>query len=90
MVALCRLYRFKSGETRTDFNQIVEASFPRLLEIANGLVQERSLEAWEMLHIIMKAFKQTIYVGLSAASSSKPSGVALATQSTTLLMGILV
>lgn len=64
MVALCRLYRFKSGETRTDFNQIVEAAFPRLLDIANGLVHERSLEAWEMLHIIMKAFKQTIYVGL--------------------------
>ena len=72
MVALCRLYRFKSGETRTDFNQIVDASFPRLLEIANGLVQERSLEAWEMLHIIMKAFKQTIYVGYRRPHHSNP------------------
>ena len=63
MVALCRMYRFKSGDTKADFHQVVNASFPQLLVIANGLVQETSLEAWEMLHIIMKAYKHTIYVG---------------------------
>ena len=63
MVALCRMYRFKSGETRTEFNQVVLASFPQLLAIANGLVQETSPDAWEMLHIVMKAYKHAIYVG---------------------------
>ena len=62
LVAVCRMYRFKSGEPRTDFNKIVEVSFPQTLAIAKGLVQEEGIEAWEMLHIIMKAFKHTIYV----------------------------
>ena len=63
MVALCRMYRFKSVETKVEFHQVVKASFPQLLVIANGLVQETSLEAWEMLHITMKAYKHAIYVG---------------------------
>ena len=63
MVGLCRMYRFKGAETRKEFNRIVDASYPQLLVIANGLVQETSFEAWEMLHIIMKAYKHTIYVG---------------------------
>ena len=68
LVAVCRMYRFKSGETRGDFNQIVQASFPQTLAIANGLVQEESIEAWEMLHVVMKAFKHTIYVGPTVRS----------------------
>lgn len=63
MLAICRMYRFKGGESRGNFNQIVEASFPQLLGIATRLVEETSLEAWEMLHIIMKAYKHAIYVG---------------------------
>lgn len=63
MLAICRMYRFKGGETRDDFNRIVEASFPQLLGIATRLVQEISLEAWEMVHIIMKTYKHAIYVG---------------------------
>ena len=63
MLAICRMYRFKGAETRGDFNQIVEASFPQLLGIAIRLVEETSIEAWEMLHIIMKAYKHAIYVG---------------------------
>lgn len=64
MLAICRMYRFKGGETRDDFNQIVAASFPRLLDIARELVQSTDMEAWEGLHIIMKTFKHTIYVWL--------------------------
>ena len=64
MLAICRMYRFKGGENRGHFNQIVEASFPQLLGIATRLVEETSIEAWEMLHIIMKAYKHAIYVGL--------------------------
>ena len=62
MLAICRMYRFKGGETRDDFNRIVAASFPRLLDIARELVQSTDMEAWEGLHIIMKTFKHTIYV----------------------------
>jgi len=63
MLAICRMYRFKGVDTRPEFNQIVEASFPQLLAIATRLVEETSVEAWEMLHIIMKAYKHAIYVG---------------------------
>lgn len=61
------MYRFKGGETKEDFNQIVQASFPQLLGIATRLVEETSVEAWEMLHIIMKTYKHAIYVGSQLA-----------------------
>ncbi|KAL2056272.1 hypothetical protein ABVK25_003295 [Lepraria finkii] len=64
MLAICRMYRFKGGETREDFNRIVEASFPQLLGIATRLVEEMSPEAWEMVHIIMKTYKHAIYFDL--------------------------
>lgn len=63
MLALCRMYRFKGVDIRPEFNQIVEASFPQLLAIATRLVEETGVEAWEMLHIVMKAYKHAIYVG---------------------------
>ena len=63
MLAICRVYRFKGEDNRGEFNQIVEASFPQLLAIGNRLVNESSTEAWEMLRIIMKAYKHSIYVG---------------------------
>lgn len=64
MLAICRMYRFKGVDTRLEFNQIVAGSFPQLLAIATRLVEETGLEAWEMLHIIMKAYKHVIYVGV--------------------------
>ncbi|MCJ1346516.1 hypothetical protein MMC31_004733 [Peltigera leucophlebia] len=64
MLAICRVYRFKGGENRTEFNQIVHASFPQLLAIGTRLVEETSLEAWEMLRILLKAYKQAIYFDL--------------------------
>ena len=63
MLAICRVYRFKGEDNRGEFNQIVQASFPQLLAIGNRLVSETSIEAWEMLRIIMKAYKHAIYVG---------------------------
>lgn len=65
MLAICRMYRFKGGENRGEFNHIVEASFPQLLGISTRLVDETNLEAWGMLHIVMKAFKHTVYVSLA-------------------------
>ncbi len=69
MLAICRVYRFKGEDNRGEFNQIVEASFPQLLAIGNRLVNETSMEAWEMLRIIVKAYKHAIYVGQYTSSS---------------------
>ena len=63
MLAICRMYRYKGGDSRKEFNQIIEASFPQLLAIGNRLAQETSPEAWEMLHLLLKAYKHAIYVG---------------------------
>ncbi|CAD0031242.1 unnamed protein product [Aureobasidium pullulans] len=57
LLAICRVYRFKMGETREDFDKI-------LLNIANSLVNETSLEAGEMLRTILKAYKHAIYFEL--------------------------
>ena len=59
------MYRFKGGENREEFNQIVQASFPQLLSIGSRLVDETNPEGWEMLRIVLKTFKHTIYVGLN-------------------------
>lgn len=64
LLAICRVYRFKMGENRTDFDKIVEMTFPQLLSIGNGLVNETSLEAGEMLRTILKAYKHAIYFEL--------------------------
>lgn len=62
LLAICRVYRFKAGEKRTDFDKIVEHSFPQLFVIGNKLVDEESLEAAEMLRHVVKAYKHAIYV----------------------------
>lgn len=62
LLAICRVYRYKSGENRADFDKIVEATFPRLLIIGNGLVNETSDDAGEMLHLALKAYKHATFV----------------------------
>jgi len=62
LLAICRVYRFKMGDTRADFDKIVEQTFPHLLNIGNSLVNETSLEAGEMLRVVLKAYKHAIYV----------------------------
>lgn len=73
MLAICRMYRFKGGETRDDFNRIVSVSFPQLLSIGSRLVDETNPDGWEMLRIVFKAYKHTIYVGFWPESPSLPS-----------------
>lgn len=65
LVAICRTYRFKTGDNRSDFESIVVETFPRLLEIGNSLVNETSLEAGEMLRAVLKAYKHATYVSIS-------------------------
>lgn len=62
LLAVCRVYRFKSGDNRADFDKVVDATFPRLLVIGQGLVNEMSEEAGEMLHVVLKAYKDATFV----------------------------
>ena len=62
LLAICRVYRFKSVENRADFDKIVAVSFPQLLGIGTRLVDETSKEAGEMLRTVMKAYKHATYV----------------------------
>jgi importin-7 len=64
LLAICKVYRFKANETRADFDKIVGLLFPQLLNIGNSLVEETSNEAGEMLKIVMKAYKNAIYVSI--------------------------
>ena len=67
VLAICRTYRFKAGENREDFNRIVLASFGQILSIGTKLVDETSLEAAEMLRIVIKSYKHAIYVRFELA-----------------------
>ena len=62
LLAICKIYRFKSGENRADFDKIVALSFPQLLNIGNSLAGETSLEAGEILRTVLKVYKHAIYV----------------------------
>jgi hypothetical protein len=63
LLSICRVYRFKPAEKRPEFDKIVEISFPQLLNIGTRLLAEESLEAGEMLRIVVKSYKHAIYVG---------------------------
>ncbi|KAF3065226.1 hypothetical protein GL218_02393 [Daldinia childiae] len=66
LLVTCRAYRFKpQDDVRGDFEKIVEATFPRLQQVCNELVNQESDEAGEMLHIALKAYKHTIWLELS-------------------------
>ena len=62
LLSICRTYRFKPGESRADLDKIVTVAFPPLLNLGNKLVEEDSLEAGEMLRLVVKCYKDTIHV----------------------------
>lgn len=70
LLAVCRAYRFKASDSdsRSHFDKIIEASFPRLLVICNELVNQESDEAGEMLHIALKCYKHATWVGFSGTT----------------------
>lgn len=49
-------------DTREDFDKVVSVTFPALLNIGNGLINEESIEAGEMLRTLLKSYKHAIYV----------------------------
>jgi hypothetical protein len=71
LLAICRVYRFKSAETRGDFEKVVSLTFPLLLDIGNRLVNETSIEAGEILRTVVKAYKHAIYVSLKCTKHLK-------------------
>lgn len=75
MLAVCKVYRFKSVENRRDFDEIVAVSFPQLLEIGTKLVGETSNEAGEMLRLVMKSYKHATYVSLRPFPGTNLLGV---------------
>ena len=82
LLAVCRAYRFKASDSdsRTHFDKIIEATFPRLLVICNELVNQESDEAGEMLHIALKCYKHATWVGSSGgADAYGQAGLTLAT-----------
>ncbi|CZT48324.1 related to importin beta homolog Kap119p [Rhynchosporium secalis] len=72
LLAICRVYRFKSGENRADFDKVIALTFPRLLEIGKGLVNETSEDAGEMLHVVLKAYKHATFFELAASLREQP------------------
>ena len=66
LLVTCRAFRFKTPQDngRVEFDKVVEASFPRLLQICTELVNQESDEAGEMLHIALKAYKHATWVCL--------------------------
>ncbi|KAF1813071.1 ARM repeat-containing protein [Eremomyces bilateralis CBS 781.70] len=66
LLSVCKVYRFKAGEQRQEFEKVVEVTFPHLLNIGNKLVNEESSEAGEILHTIVKCYKHAIYFELPA------------------------
>ncbi|KAI1449000.1 hypothetical protein ABKA04_007301 [Annulohypoxylon sp. FPYF3050] len=68
LLVTCRAYRFKGPQdsSRSEFDKIVEASFPRLQQVCNELVNQESDEAGEMLHIALKAYKHATWLELSS------------------------
>ncbi|EAS33409.3 nonsense-mediated mRNA decay protein [Coccidioides immitis RS] len=66
LLAICRVYSYKVTEDdkKAEFDEIVDHSFPQLLNIGSRLVNEESEEAGEMLRTVMKAYKHAIYMEL--------------------------
>lgn len=74
LLVTCRAFRFKGAQDngRAEFDKVVEASFPRLLQICNELVNQESDEAGEMLHIALKAYKHATWVRFYTRSRYRP------------------
>lgn len=89
LLAICRVFRYKSndGADRKEFNKIVEASFPRLLQICNELVNQESDDAAEMLHLALKAYKHATWVSIRVEWLTE-SDAACATQMLTDLISL--
>ncbi|KAK8074264.1 Importin-beta domain-containing protein [Apiospora phragmitis] len=77
LLVTCRAYRFKGSQegSRAEFDKIIEASFPRLLEICNELINQESNEAGEMLHIALKAYKHATWLELSSFLKQQPVNI---------------
>lgn len=79
LLALSKVYRYKSGSEREDLDKVTQATFPLLLNIGNGLVTQNSTEAGEMLRLILKIYKHAIYYEMAPHLQDEVSIVPWAT-----------
>jgi hypothetical protein len=64
ILSICKVYRFKGADSRSEFDRVVEMTFPLLLNIGTSSVNDNSLEAGEILRTILKSYKHAIYFEL--------------------------
>ncbi|KAK5101841.1 Nonsense-mediated mRNA decay protein 5 [Lithohypha guttulata] len=64
LLAVCRTYRFMTGQERSNLDNVVHAAFPMILAIGGRLVDDTSLEGAEMLRMVVKCHKHAIYYEL--------------------------
>lgn len=80
LLSLCRVYRFKqANDKREELDRVTQATFPTLLAIGNGLVDETSTDAGDMLKMIIKTYKHAVYFELAAHLREESSIVPWAT-----------
>lgn len=66
LLELSRVYRWRSKDRRKGLDTIIQASFPILLHIGGGLVDEESSLAGDMMRIIFKVYKSITWLELSS------------------------
>ena len=65
LLELARVYRWRSKDRRKDLDTIIRASFPILLQVGGGVLDEDSSLAGDMMRMILKIYKCIIWLELS-------------------------
>ena len=65
---MCKIYRWKSGDSRAGLDAVVATIFPVALGIAGKLLGDSSVAAGTMLVLILKAYKCAIAVSIPRVS----------------------
>lgn len=79
LVTLCKVFRYKTKDSRDDFDRVTAAAFPLILDIGTKLLGETSVEAGEMTKLILKAYKHAIYSDMAEHLRDQTSIVAWCT-----------
>ncbi|ORY80013.1 importin-7 [Protomyces lactucae-debilis] len=65
LLELTKVYRWRSLGRRASLDTIIQATFPILLQISNGLIDEESMLAGDMMRLILKTYKSVVWLELS-------------------------
>lgn len=64
LLEICRHYRWMTGDSRKPLDDVINTTFPGVLNIANSLVNETSQQAGSLLRDIIKTYKMATFVCL--------------------------